>query len=452
MNPVDTDRNLLFAVLALQNGFIDQPDLIAAFHDWSADRSRTLGHVLLDRRALSAEDHALVGVLLRKHLERHGGDAHASLAAAADGNTRDVLRRSELPEVRATLSTLPPAAGYVLIETLAPPSGQAPRSRYTLTRLHAEGGLGKVWVAHDADLNREVALKEIRPEKSAQPEMWRRFLKEAQVTGQLEHPNIVPVYELARRKEDDQPFYTMRFVRGRTLREAIEAYHARRKEGQTDPLEQPRLLQAFVSVCQALAYAHTRGVVHRDLKPENIVLGGFGEVVVLDWGLAKMVDRLDADGEAPRVTLSDQATTTGTVGAVGTVAYMSPEQAEGRTDLVDARTDVYGLGSILFEILAGRPPHTGTDTAEVLREIAHGDSPRARSVEPAAPAALDAICARAMAKARSDRYATATELAEEVQRWLADEPVRAFPEGLSRRLARWARHNRARAQAAVGPS
>src|SRR5436305_856527 len=129
---------------------------------------------------------------------------------------------------------------------------------FKLTHRQAKGGLGRAWRARDTDLNRDVALKEILPDRCDHPEMWRRFLKEAQVTGQLEHPNIVPVYELARRPEDDQPFYTMRLVRGRTLSEAIAQYHRKRKEGKEDPLDRPKLLQAFVQVCLAVGYAHSR--------------------------------------------------------------------------------------------------------------------------------------------------------------------------------------------------
>src|SRR5205807_3180644 len=139
------------------------------------------------------------------------------------------------------------------------------RLRYTLTRQHSEGGLGRVYVAHDNDLNRDVALKEIRPDRAQHREAWQRFLKEAQLTGQLEHPNIVPVYEVARRETDAAPFYTMRLVRGQTLHEATAEYHRRRREGRDDPLERPRLLGAFVSICQAVSYAHSRGVIHRDL-------------------------------------------------------------------------------------------------------------------------------------------------------------------------------------------
>src|SRR5262249_40637205 len=148
--------------------------------------------------------------------------------------------------------------------------------------------------------------KELRPERAGQPTLWARFLREAQVTGQLEHPGIVPVYEVGRRPDDQAPFYTMRFVRGRTLAEAARAYHERRRRGEAGRLELRELLTAFVSLCQAVAYAHSRGVLHRDLKPQNVVLGDYGEVMLLDWGLAKVTGETDAEGERAPVALAGE--------------------------------------------------------------------------------------------------------------------------------------------------
>jgi eukaryotic-like serine/threonine-protein kinase len=217
-----------------------------------------------------------------------------------------------------------------------------PRGRYALTRLHATGGVGQVWLAYDDQLDREVALKELRPERAGDPAYARRFFEEARITGRLDHPGVVPVYELVR-SSDQPPFYTMRFVRGRTLREAAEAYHRRRRTGQAEPLELRQLLAAVIAVCQAVAYAHARGVLHRDLKGHNVVLGDYGEVIVLDWGLAKLVGS-DAGAVQPEYGTSAgtaepvDATLPGQ--ALGTPAYMAPEQADGRLDLIDARTDI----------------------------------------------------------------------------------------------------------------
>ena len=226
-----------------------------------------------------------------------------------------------------------------------------------------------------------MALKELRPEQANNPVVWSRFMEEAKITGQLEHPNIVPVHELVRQGESQQPFYTMRFVKGRTLSEAIRDYHRRRAEGQAGSLEFRSLLGAFLGVCNAIAYAHSRGVIHRDLKPQNVVLGDYGEVIVLDWGLAKLVERLE-ETLTPAVAVAHEADRGETVQGqvLGTPAYMSPEQAEGRWDSVDRRTDIYGLGAILYEILAGQLPFDGDGTADVLRKVANEPPAPPRSV------------------------------------------------------------------------
>jgi hypothetical protein len=297
---IDVDRNLLFAVIALQDDLIDQTQFADVCAGWAVRLERPLAELLIERGWITKQNQEDVERKLERKLKNHCGDVRATLGAVADIEARDVLQVINNPRVRQSLGGLTPARGHVLVETLVPPATQRESLRYTLTRLHAEGGLGKIWVAHDTDLNRDVALKEIKPTSTLNPESWRRFLKEAQITGQLEHPNIVPVYELARRKKDDQPFYTMRLVRGQTLRDAIAEFHRRRAGKPAQRLELERqLLEPFIKVCQAVGYAHSRGVIHRDLKPENVVLGGHGEVVVLDWGLAKVVGQ--ADEAAPRV-------------------------------------------------------------------------------------------------------------------------------------------------------
>jgi serine/threonine protein kinase len=438
--PPTPDRNLLFGVLALQLEFIDERQFAQACSAWATRKDIPLPDLLQEMGWLADEDRHEVERLVERKLRKHGGDARRSLAEAAGPAARDAIHATLDEGLCKSVSSLPPATGYVLMQTVD--NGPQQRSRYTLTRLHGEGGLGQVWVARDNDLERDVAFKQIRPERAGHPEMWRRFLKEAKITGQLEHPNIVPVYELGRDPGGQQPFYTMRLVRGQTLREAIADYHRHRKAGQDDPLARPKLLQAFVSVCQALNYAHTHGVIHRDLKPDNVILGRFGEVVVLDWGLAKVVG--EAEESATRIGSAEEAQPglTQAGQALGTPAYMAPEQAEGRIDLIDRRTDIYGLGAILFEVLTGQAPHRGSGTGDLLRRIAQAETPRARSVEPSVPRALEAICARAMAKSRDERYESAAAVAEDVQRWLADQPVTAYREPLRQRLGRKLRRHR----------
>ncbi len=208
------DRNLLFGVLALQRDMIDQPQFVEACAVWALAIDRPLADVLVERGWITDEDRRDIDRDLQRKLKKHRGDVRASLGAVAGAQARDAIRQVDHPEVRKSLLGLTPAPEYVQVPTIVPPNRQE-GSRYTLTRPHAEGGLGKVWIARDGDLNRVVALKEILPDQAGHDENRRRFLKEAQITGQLEHPNIVPVYELTRRKEDDQPFYTMKFVRRR---------------------------------------------------------------------------------------------------------------------------------------------------------------------------------------------------------------------------------------------
>src|SRR5439155_3131218 len=178
--------------------------------------------------------------------------------------------------------------------------------RYRPIRLHRTGGLGHVWLARDSVLGRDVALKELRSDRVGDSRLRARFLQEARITGQLEHPSIVPLYDLIGDVDEggdsENPRYTMRFVAGRTLSEAIQDYHRKRRDGRVTALDLGALLDAFVAVCHAIAYAHSRKVLHRDIKGSNIVLGDFGEVFVLDWGLAKVLGEPDASAETVRAS------------------------------------------------------------------------------------------------------------------------------------------------------
>ncbi|MGO9466857.1 MAG: protein kinase domain-containing protein, partial [Isosphaeraceae bacterium] len=450
---VNVDRNLLFAVIALQDDLIDQRQFADVCAGWATHLDRPLADLLIERKWITDTDRSDVERKLERKLKKNHGDVRATFGAVAEIQAREVLQAIENQEVRRSIHALPPARGHVLVETFVPAPPQRDPLRYTITRLHAEGGLGRIWIAHDSDLNRDVALKEIKSSRVSDSESWHRFLKEAQITGQLEHPNIVPVYELARRKEDDQPFYTMRFLRGQTLGIAIGEFHRRRGGKPAHRLElQRQLLEPFVKVCEAVAYAHSRWVIHRDLKPENVVLGAYGEVVVLDWGLAKVVGQTDQTGtdpREPRISLSAEAETKETVGQAGTPAYMAPEQAAANNDLIGTRTDVYGLGAILFEILTGQPPVTGTSVLDVFSKIQAGHLPKAREIEPTAPRALEAVCGKAMALEPGNRYPRADDLAEDVRRWIVDEPVSVHRDPMAVRAMRWGRRHRTLATGAA---
>jgi PAS domain S-box-containing protein len=422
---MDTDRNLLFGVLALQADLIDAPQFIEACLLWTTRKTERLADLLVERGWIEPADKAHVEYLLERKLRKYGGNAHASLAAIPDDIKRSLAALGD-NDIQRSLAGAPLAAESDSVATIDDVAGRA--ERYCRLRLHATGGIGRVWLAHDDHLGRDVALKELRPERADEATLRARFLQEAQITGQLEHPGIIPVYELAHARDGGQPFYTMRFVKGRTLSEAARAYHDRRSAGQADALELPQLLNAFATVCNTVAYAHARGVIHRDLKGQNVLLGDFGEVVVLDWGLAKRVGQPEAEAGACSVVLDGVGADSGyTVQgqALGTPAYMAPEQAAGQLERIDRRTDVYGLGAILYEILTGVPPFTGHSTEEVLRQVREAEPVPPRQRWPEVPPALEALCLRALAKRPEDRPAAAAELGQEVQGWQESERRKA---------------------------
>jgi PAS domain S-box-containing protein len=417
---MDTDRNLLFGVLTLQADLIDASQFIEACLLWTTRKHECLADLLVERGWIEPADKAHIEYLLERKLKKHGGNLQATLGAIPDDIKRS-LAALEDDDIQRSLAggPLPEESQLVTIDHVP-----AEPERYCRLRLHATGGIGRVWLAHESDLGRDVALKELRPERAQQAAYGARFLQEARITGQLEHPGIVPVYELVRGREGQQPFYTMRFVNGRTLSAAARAYHDKRLAGQADALAFPVLLNAFVTVCNTVAYAHSRGVIHRDLKGQNVILGDFGEVVVLDWGLAKVVGCPEREAVGGVVFLDEAGANSGyTVQgeALGTPAYMAPEQADGRLDLIDRRTDVYGLGAILYEILTGSPPFTGRSTEEVLCKVREEEPAPPRQPWPEVPPALEALCPRALAKRPEDRPAAAANLAQEVQGWQESE-------------------------------
>jgi serine/threonine protein kinase/tetratricopeptide (TPR) repeat protein len=332
-------------------------------------------------------------------------------------------------------------------------------SRYVVLRPHARGGLGQVSIALDSELNRHVALKEILPDHADDKKRQERFLQEAEITGQLEHPGIVPVYGLGA-YTDGRPYYAMRFVEGESLRSAIDAFHISSSKGSSLTTGERgvrfrHLLGSFMAICQAMHYAHCRCVLHRDLKPDNIMLGPYGETLVVDWGLAKPIDALKSDsgdfesgagsgsGSQPiKLKSRDSHGATLEGSAVGTPAYMSPEQAAGKLSSLGPPTDIYSLGATLFALLTGQAPFKQEDAFSLLTAVREGRFESPRQVNRYVPKALDAICVKAMAKSPTDRYPTARELAEDVERFLADEPVKAMPESTLSRLGRWTRRNR----------
>ncbi len=314
--------------------------------------------------------------------------------------------------------------------------------RYEVEQEIGAGGIGKVYLALDTHLGRQVALKELltttpgsvdgvsnRTSGSRTP-VELRFVNEARITGQLEHPGVVPVYELGRRP-DDTVYYAMRLIRGRTLEEALSERDLRGR------LE---LLPHFVDLCNTVAYAHSRKVIHRDLKPENVMLGDYGETVLLDWGLAKVRGADDVQERAleDEIERLKDASPLATVAGVpiGTPGYMPPEQALGNLDEVDERSDVYSLGAILYQLLTGCAPFEGDSALDVIRAVVRGQSRPVEELEPDCPAELTAIVRRALKADRAERYADAQALAADVGAFLTGGLVGAHRYSWTARLWR----------------
>jgi serine/threonine-protein kinase len=300
--------------------------------------------------------------------------------------------------------------------------------RYQLGAVLGEGGMGEVKVCKDVRIGREIAIKTIRPGHGSRSDLHARFLREARVQGQLEHPAIVPVYDLGR-DPSGAAYFTMKRLRGMTFEQILQKLRDDDAETRKQ-FSRRKLLTAFASVCMAIDFAHSRGVLHRDIKPANVMLGDFGEVYLLDWGLAKLASHDEGDdaryappkGSGPQPVVaeggSDPARTV--VGAaMGTPGYMAPEQVRGGT--LDARTDVYGLGALLFEILAleSLQPR-GLDVEETLRAAEKGCEARfsIRVPELDVPPELEAVVFKATARAPEDRFRTARELSDAVESYL----------------------------------
>jgi len=441
-------RQLLLGLLGHEHGLIDGRLLVAGIQAWIENKSEPLGAVLVSQRAITPGRLTAMEELAAAHLARHGQSSRLGLRALRPiGSLRQELEELPDPVLRAELEQV----DWNGLVGAPESSGEDRGSRYQILEPLGQGGMGKVFVALDQNLQRKVALKEIRDNAADDPRSRARFLAEAELTSKLEHPGIIPVYSSGSRA-DGRPYYAMRLIQGEQTGSLQAAIHAHHSHASTDPAARDLafrgLLRRVRDVCHTIEYAHSQSVIHRDLKPSNILLGPYGETLVVDWGLAKVLGTEESP-ENPGSGLlfrelgkSVESTLDGK--AIGTPEYAAPEQVSGEPASVGPASDIYALGAMLYTLLTGGSPFTrrGTDAETLKRNILEGNFIPPRKIQPRVDHALEAICLKAMRTRPEDRYPSARAMGEDLDRYLAGEPVNAYREPLPLRFRRWAARHR----------
>ena len=381
----------------------DDPDatLVQPSPQHGADGSKTDSKVL----AGSAGDFE-VNQTPERHSAEHPRGNTPSPGSSSRGSKYDLSQRIMHPITKPMLPVIP----Y---------TGVNEYGTHRILRKHQKGGMGQILVAYDPYLKREVALKELHASVAEEDSIVLRFIGEAEITAQLEHPGVVPIYRLDLGVEGF-PYYTMKMIKGETLQEAIKKYHR-----SPTSAELRNLIRRLVSVSKTISFAHSKGVIHRDLKPANVMLGEYGETLVMDWGLAKFHNQGIEDSYISIIHRTKQSRPELTmVGAiVGTPAFMSPEQAMAEEGVVGPLADVFSLGTVLYYLLAGQTAFSGRSTQEVLNKVRACNPIPPTHIKPNVPRDLEAICLKAMEKLPENRYQGASEFADDLCRWLDDTPV-----------------------------
>ena len=393
------DYSLQLGAFALEADFLDAKQFSAALSAWAETPSKPLTEVMLSQNLIQADDLSLLQALWLQQRKEEG------------------------------------------------------TTRFQSLKVIGTGGLGTVSEVRDLQLDRSVALKEMRPHLFRDPISLHRFLNEAEITGSLEHPSIVPVYS-AGLHPNGVPYYAMRLLRGKNLKQVVEEYHLETSDHlRFEGIAFRRLLGNLMDVCKAIDFAHRKGIVHRDLKPANIVVGEQGETMVVDWGLARRLSSPTEDASlaaTPQDQSGSIAGVTSPGSLIGTIAYMSPEQAKAENQQIGIPSDVFNLGATLYFMLTGKAPYRGKEIDEILVKAKACDFATPRSLNHAIPKPLTAICLKAMSKNPEDRYASAAALYSDLECWMALESISVLGESFSERIARTMRKHRALTQVLLG--
>ncbi len=445
-----SSNELLFALVAFHNCFIERKPLVQALRDWVENPALPFSELLVKRQLLRIEDCKVIDQIVASFQSAEPEKQSIALFSSTS-SLHDELSKTLSGNNQFHFFT--PEVGFVKSKS-APNRYERETSdsdRFRNLVKHAVGGLGVVYFAEDIQLNRHVAVKKIKEELVGQEPIRQRFNREAELTGQLEHPCIVPIYALGT-DSWGEPFYAMKFIRGEDLETNIRHFHQLLREHKVrfNSSQLRQLLRRFIDICNAIEYAHGQGILHRDLKPVNVMLGKFGETLVVDWGLAKSTKRKsDADDSEQRNNATSPtsdaasdspgaATAYGSV--VGSRPYASPEQLKGELDKLSISTDVYSLGAILFQIIVGRAPVQNTDKIEnILEEIKSLQKTRLNELQPEIPEPLAYICLKALSFDPKARFASVADLRDGVQCWLDDQAVPGMRESFVAKAGRWFR-------------
>jgi hypothetical protein len=441
MDP-ESDRNFLHAVFALRNGYITEEQFFRVTAIWTKNPSRDIGSIFVELKMLSEDENTNIKRILEDRMRRLGGLASTislDIQKGFDFDPKNLPEEwaermnSQTKDIDIKPNAEKPTSSRI---TWVPRTGL---SRYELQHVIGIGGQGIVFQAFDNELHRKVALKKVKPELVSDPGMAKQLVEEAQNAGRFDHGGIAPVYDIGADHEGN-PFFIMQLVRGDKLSDQGALINYKSNSREQFILEIRPFVRRIIDVCNTLQYAFDKfGIIHQDLKPENIMVDRYGETIVMDWGLGRRVQLIE--GSSIQLPISENTDSNGRPRpGSGTPGYLSPEQAQS-LNTIDHRTDVWGVGATLYKLLTGEVANKGRNRLELVDNARKNRYFPPTQLNGLIPKELEAICLKAMAKEPSSRYQNTTDLAADLERWIAGDPVSAMPEGQMRKAERFLRRH-----------